>query len=553
MIAGVAAATLVNSTLAKIVVNPETRQFVDENGRSIIFHGVNVVYKVDPYIPSEMGFDAELSLNDEDIENLAKWGMNFVRLGVMWEAVERTRGEYDTAYLAKVDELITKLGEKGIYTLVDAHQDVFARTICGEGVPDFYAKEAIGKHPACINRFVDHKLQPAFDKLGICYSMEKFGYRKDENEDPVIEDCQSRNFAYYYTSKESFVAFSALYKNKDGLQDKFVNYWNVTSQALAANPYVVGFDPLNEPFAANPFREPKLAIPGIQDKRELAPMYERIYNEAYHPADSEAIMWFEPNQFPDTVGVQKGYVFPVGFEVPPGGEIGSPYHVLNDHTYCCAAGALVCGDLGEPPASEAAFCKSFHDRKMAKRDLDAQRLGLPLFWSEFGACLTEENCTPELKSVTEAADRYLAGWAYWEFKNYADLTTSAGTGEEGFYNADGSLQTWKVRALARSYLQNTQGVPSEMSFDMDTSVFSAKFVVDTTLTEPSVLYASEEFYYQDGRLVDLQVDGVALNEDQVEVDDTSSEHYRFLIKDHSLHGKTVTVTATNKVLQPTTI
>jgi len=92
-----------------------------------------------------------------------------------------------------------------------------------------------------------------------------------------------------------------------------------------------------------------------------------------------------------------------------------------------------------------------------------------------------------------------------------------------------------------------------MSFDMDTSIFSAKFVVDTTLTEPSVLYASEEFYYQDGRLVDLQVDGVALNEDQVEVDDTCSKHYRFLIKDHSLNGKTVTVTATNKVLQPTTI
>jgi endoglycosylceramidase len=80
----------------------------------------------------------------------------------------------------------------------------------------------------------------------------------------------------------------------------------VTSQALAKNPYVVGFDPLNEPFAANPLREPKLIIPGVQDKRELAPMYERVYNEAYHPADSESIMWFEPNQFPDTIGVLSG-------------------------------------------------------------------------------------------------------------------------------------------------------------------------------------------------------------------------------------------------------
>jgi hypothetical protein len=47
--------------------------------------------------------------------------MNFVRLGVMWEGVERQRGVYDKEYLARVDKLITKLGEAGIYTLVDAH------------------------------------------------------------------------------------------------------------------------------------------------------------------------------------------------------------------------------------------------------------------------------------------------------------------------------------------------------------------------------------------------------------------------------------------------
>ena len=93
--------------------------------------------------------------------------------------------------------------------------------------------------------------------------MEKFRYRKDENDDYLLEDWQQRFFAYYYTSKESFTAFDALYKNKNGLQDRFVDYWNVTSQALAANPYVVGFDPLNEPFVGKFFTEPKLAVPGV--------------------------------------------------------------------------------------------------------------------------------------------------------------------------------------------------------------------------------------------------------------------------------------------------
>ena len=52
---------------ARINVNPETRQFVDENNRSVIFHGVNVVYKQDPYIPSNGAFDPNNSLNDDDI------------------------------------------------------------------------------------------------------------------------------------------------------------------------------------------------------------------------------------------------------------------------------------------------------------------------------------------------------------------------------------------------------------------------------------------------------------------------------------------------------
>jgi endoglycosylceramidase len=119
--AALGAALMLNPALARLSVDPETRMLVDENGRSVLLHGVNVVYKVAPYIPSDGEFDVNDSLNDYDIANLKQWGMNFVRLGVMWEGVERQRGVYDKEYLARVDKLITKLGEAGIYTLVDAH------------------------------------------------------------------------------------------------------------------------------------------------------------------------------------------------------------------------------------------------------------------------------------------------------------------------------------------------------------------------------------------------------------------------------------------------
>ena len=80
---------------SRVSINPDTRMFLDSEGRTLLFHGVNVVYKIAPYIPSDGAFDPDDSLNDQDIQNLADWGMNFVRLGVMWEAVERTEGVYD--------------------------------------------------------------------------------------------------------------------------------------------------------------------------------------------------------------------------------------------------------------------------------------------------------------------------------------------------------------------------------------------------------------------------------------------------------------------------
>jgi len=53
--------------------------------------------------------------------NLQKWGVNLVRLGVMWEAFETSSGVYNTTYLTEVLALVNKLGEYGIYTMLDAH------------------------------------------------------------------------------------------------------------------------------------------------------------------------------------------------------------------------------------------------------------------------------------------------------------------------------------------------------------------------------------------------------------------------------------------------
>jgi endoglycosylceramidase len=85
--------------ISKITIDPSTRTFRDEFNRARIFHGQNVVVKLPPYIPITDRFDPQFSLADEDIENMRDWGVTLVRLGVMWEAVERQPGIYDDDYL----------------------------------------------------------------------------------------------------------------------------------------------------------------------------------------------------------------------------------------------------------------------------------------------------------------------------------------------------------------------------------------------------------------------------------------------------------------------
>ena len=57
LITGALLATSCVAQTGQIHIDSASRQIVDETGRSILFHGVNVVYKVDPYIPPTDKFD----------------------------------------------------------------------------------------------------------------------------------------------------------------------------------------------------------------------------------------------------------------------------------------------------------------------------------------------------------------------------------------------------------------------------------------------------------------------------------------------------------------
>lgn len=160
---------------------------------------------------------------------------------------------------------------------------------------------------------------------------------------------------------------------------------------MTKNPYVIGFDPLNEPYPGDWINSPQLLLPGYFDRYRLQPMYERVF-ERYYKNDPDSIMFFEPAVWPDIMPYFGGVIRPVGFDSPPGSTFGSRNHVLNDHTYCCQLSLTACA-TGEPSTDLVEECYAWHDKRIGTRRNDADVLGLPLIISEFGACLTDAACT----------------------------------------------------------------------------------------------------------------------------------------------------------------
>ena len=102
------------------------------------------------------------------------------------------------------------------------HQDVGARAFCGQGFPNFYAKDIISHKSdskgdlVCYSESLDWLVVPAAKQVGLCKSIKDYGHRVDEDGNPVIKDCQKVHFAEYYVTKESQSLFEALYNNDLG-------------------------------------------------------------------------------------------------------------------------------------------------------------------------------------------------------------------------------------------------------------------------------------------------------------------------------------------------
>ena len=118
-------------------------------------------------------------------------------------------------------------------------------------------------------------------------------------------------------TRESLTAFNAFYSNHNQIQEKYTSYLKEVFEHLAGDPNVIGFNTMSNAPPGNSFLKPSLLAPGVADRKNLTPLYEKAF-KILQNSNQKALMWFEPTSHTDAIPIFSGIVTPIGFEQAPG-------------------------------------------------------------------------------------------------------------------------------------------------------------------------------------------------------------------------------------------
>jgi endoglycosylceramidase len=200
--------TLEPPALASHALHADGTSIRDALDRVVVLRGVDAGgrSKFAPYLPFDVGADFDASLAAY-LDRAASWGIDTLRVPFTWAAVEPTQGAYDEAYLTRYDALLDAAWARGMFTIVDFHQDIYAEALCGDGFPDWTLPEP---HPA------------------------------------PHHDCANWGGAYLGDPAVS-AGFDAFWADGSQVRARYEALWDMMAKRHAKRPGVIGFEPMNEP------------------------------------------------------------------------------------------------------------------------------------------------------------------------------------------------------------------------------------------------------------------------------------------------------------------
>jgi endoglycosylceramidase len=427
-------------------LHKQGRWLVDQDGRVVIVHGMNLVWKRAPYVPP----DSAAGFTEADAEWLADHGFNGARIGTLWAGVSPTSpNAVDATYLDRWQRVMDDLAERGIWMQFDFHQDQWNEVYGGEGAPAWAVK-----------RPLPWSLLP-----------------------PV-----NPPFPMGYWTPEQSVVWDNFWADRHGLLTAWVAAWRAVAAHWKDQPYSMGYDLLNEPWSGLEWEVCLLnGCPGHYT-RELQPAMTRALR-AIREVDSDSIVWFEPQQLVGGRGTPTNFT-----EVPGESQLGYSWH-----NYCPQ---VFFESLGIP-LQNAENCAPYTERMNVQALAQGERMNAVGLMSEFAASDNERAIELDL----EATDRHFTSWMHWAYKRWEDPTTQDTA--QGLFTDDADLSTTKpkVRVLVRTYPQATCGTPKTIDFDPHSGDFDYTYVAGGCHGRPTEIFVSP-LHYPGG--YDIDVEGGSL-------------------------------------------
>jgi endoglycosylceramidase len=375
-------------------------------GQVVMLHGLNEVYKVASGDPLSSGF------GDDDAAFLAENGFNAVRVGVIWSDLEPEPGVFDPTYLNSIESTVQTLGNHGIYSIIDFHQDAYSTAFGGEGAPDWAVQSDGMDNPTLpfpFNEFFNPAEQQAW---------ESFWSNADAS-------------------------------NGIGLENNYSQMLEYVANAFNGNSNVAGFELMNEPSPGVSSFLPTLLGSPFFDSQQLTPFYDQGA-DAIRAVDPTTPIFFEPN-------VLANAGLPIDL-----GHVDATNTVLSFHDYC----EFDLGPLGCIPGVSGI---------VGNAESYAQAQGVPAFMTEFGATSDQAAILGPMQGADQHLIGWTE-WAYSSQGDITTSASPPGSESLVYNPLDSpidaNVNTANLETLAEPYPQAISGTPTSYSFDNGTLQFS---------------------------------------------------------------------------------
>lgn len=189
-------------------LHAEGPELYDGHGRRVFLRGANTGgrSKFAPYVPfdyAEGGYDDALAAY---LDRAQDWGFTTLRVPFSWAAFEPVEGQDDEEWAGRYDALLDAAADRGMWTIVDFHQDIYGEFYCGDGFPRW-----------------------TVDDPG-----------------PDRHDCADW-FFQYLSGDEVAAAFDAFWADGSPVMASFESMWDRMVARHADRPGVIGYEIINEP------------------------------------------------------------------------------------------------------------------------------------------------------------------------------------------------------------------------------------------------------------------------------------------------------------------